>query len=447
MSSHKTNDHAYRFDWNPVVLARFLALFAMSVLAPFLTSHAQQANSTPAAGSDWPQFLGPNRNGISPETGLIDRWVEAGPPVVWRVPGGVGMSGLAIVGDRAVTMVQRQGKQWVIALRRDTGDPIWQTAVGPEYRNPMGDGPRATPSIDGDRVFVYSGEGILACLQLDSGKLVWSKNLVSEANGKVAEYGMACSPLVHGTLVVVAAGAPSATIVAVDKATGKVAWNVGDDPAGYSSPAILKLAGREQLVALTGNSVLGLEPATGAMLWRFPYETNFECNIATPISHHGQLFLSAGENHGSVMLRLSPVSTAGKDAPQFTLDSAWESLGPQSVIRNEWQTSLLLNGHLYGMDNVGGAGPITHLTCIEADTGKRIWQVPRFGKGNLIAADGKLFMTSIKGELIIARARPEKYDELGRITILRPTRQAPSLSRGHLFLRDDQEIVCVDIRQ
>jgi len=425
---------------------RCAVVLLMTIVSILPVGQAQDGKQTPG-GSDWPQFLGPNRNGISPETGLIDRWVEGGPKVVWRAPGGIGMSGIAIAGERAVTLVQRQSKQWVIALNRETGDSLWQTAVGTEYRNPMGDGPRATPAIDGDRVFVYTGEGILACLQLDSGKITWSKNLVSEGNGKVAEYGMACSPLIHGTHVVIATGAPTATIVAVEKATGKIAWKVGDDPAGYSSPAILQLAGREQLVAMTGNSAMGLEPSSGALLWRYPYPTNFECNIATPISHKGQLFLSAGENHGSAMLQLSPVNGTAKDARQFQLEPIWESSGPQSVLRNEWQTSLLLDGCLYGMDNVGGAGPVTHLTCIEADTGKRLWQVPRFGKGNLIAAEGKLFMTSMKGELIVARAVPDKYDELGRITLLRPTRQAPSLSRGHLFLRDDQYIVCVDIRR
>ena len=176
------------------------------------------------------------------------------------------------------------------------------------------------------------------------------------------------------------------------------------------------------------------------MLWRYSFKTNYECNIATPLEIKGQVFLSSGENHGSVLLALKP------QAEKFELREVWSSFGPKSVLRNEWQTSMLVGGYLYGMDNVGGAGPITHLTCIEAATGERKWQEARFGKGNLIAADGKLFMTTMKGELVIARANPERYDEIGRATVLGPTRQAPALSNGRLFLRDDKEILCLDVR-
>ena len=211
--------------------------------------------------------------------------------------------------------------------------------------------------------------------------------------------------------------------------------------AGYSSPALLNVGGRSQVVAFTGSSALGVDPEKGSVLWQYPFKTNFSCNIATPLEIKGQVFLSAGENHGSVLLALKP------QGDKFTLSEVWDSFGPKSVLRNEWQTSMLLNGHLYGMDNVGGAGPITHLTCIDAATGERKWQEARFGKGNLIAADGKLFITTMNGELVVARATPERYDELGRATVLDSTRQAPALSNGRLFLRDDKDIVCLDVRK
>jgi outer membrane protein assembly factor BamB len=413
----------------------WLALLAIAAVARI----APAAND--GRSPEWPQLLGPHRNGISTETGLIDEWPQGGPAELWRIPGGVGMAGLAIRDGRLLTLVQREGRQWLVAYEARTGTPIWQVALAPEYHNPMGDGPRGTPTIAGDRVFAFTGEGILACVGFADGKLLWSLDIVSELKVKRAEYGMACSPLVAGDYVVVTAGVPQATVAAFESKNGHLAWKAGNDPAGYSSPAILEIGGRVQLVAATGASVLGLAPKTGAVLWRYPFETNFNCNIATPIAIDKWVFISSGENHGSVSLALKP------NGDRFNLKEVWSSLGPKSVLRSEWQTPLLLDGYLYGMDNVGGAGPITHLTCVKADVGERAWQEPRFGKGNLIAADGKLFISTMEGELVVLRATPEKYDELGRSVVIGSTRQAPALAGGLLYLRDDAEIVCLDVRR
>jgi outer membrane protein assembly factor BamB len=252
---------------------------------------------------------------------------------------------------------------------------------------------------------------------------------------------MACSPLVVGDNVIVIAGAEKAAVVAYNAKSGQVAWTAGDDPAGYSSPALLKLGGKDQIVAYTGVSAIGLAPQGGELLWRYPYETDFNCNIAVPLAVEGKVFISSGENHGSALLNLKP---AGKS---FNVEEAWTSHGASSVMRNEWQTSILLDGHLYGFDNVGSAGPVTHLTCVEAATGKRVWQQTRFGKGNMIAADGKLLISTMKGELVVVRATPDKYDEIGRATVIGSTRQAPALANGLLYLRDDKEIVCLDVRK
>lgn len=414
-------------------------LIPMALVAMFCSLTVEHVAAQADAKGEWPQFLGPRRNGLSSETGLLDRWPTDGPKEIWRVPGGVGMSGLAISRDRVLTLVQREGKQWLIALEAKSGESVWQTPLAPAYSNPMGNGPRATPAISGDQVFVFTGEGILSAHDFRDGKQTWSHHVVKELSGKEAEYGMACSPLVVGEQVIVTAGSPKGTLVAFDTKSGKQLWTAGSDPAGYSSPALLNVGGRSQIVAFTGNSAFGVDPAKGSVLWRYPFKTNYECNIATPLEINGQVFLSAGENHGSVLLALKP------DSDNFTLSEVWDSFGPKSVLRNEWQTSMLLDGHLYGMDNVGGAGPVTHLTCIDAATGERKWQEARFGKGNLIAADGKLFITTMKGELVVARATSERYDELGRTTVLESTRQAPALSNGRLFLRDDKEIVCLDV--
>ena len=388
-----------------------------------------------ASAADWPQFLGPARNGISPETGLMKTWPAEGPKEVWRVKGGVGMSGMAVSGGKLMTLVQKDGQQWLLALDAKTGKSLWETPLAPEYKNQMGNGPRGTPTISGDQVFVYTGEGILIAASAKDGKILWRHHPVKELGGEPAEYGMACSPLVVGSQVIVTPGAPGAAVVAYDAKSGKLAWKAGDDPAGYSSPALLKVGGKEQIVVFTGASAIGLTPGTGELLWRYPYETDFNCNIATPLAVDGRVFISCGENHGCVLLDVS-----GKEPAVV-----WESQGTKSVFKNEWQTAIQIGGHLFGFDNVGSAGPVTHLACIDIK-GNPVWQKARFGKGNLIAADGKLFLSTMKGELVVLAATLKGYEELGRKTTLGTTRQAPALSNGLLYLRDDKEIVCLDVR-
>lgn len=391
---------------------------------------------------DWFQFLGPDRNGISRESGLLKAWPTGGPKRVWQVAGGIGMSGMVISQGKLYTLVQRDGKQWAVALETATGKVQWQTAVATAFKNQMGDGPRATPAVSQGHLYVFTGEGILAALSTRDGSLAWSQDTVKQHRGKIADYGMASSPLLVGDLVVVTVGAPTATVAAYDRKSGKLAWTVGTTgTAGYSSAALLPLGGQQQVVVFAGKAALGIAPKTGKQLWNYPYVTDYDCNIATPLAHEGNLFLSAGENHGSVMLSVKPTSAG------FQVAEKWESQGAASVIRNEWQTSILLNGYLYGFDNVGSAGPVTHLTCVEAATGKRMWREIRFGKGNLLAADGKLFIVTMKGELVVVQATPTQYKELGRSVVMDRTRQAPALSQGHLFLRDDKNIICLDVRQ
>jgi outer membrane protein assembly factor BamB len=407
-----------------------LALIAFGVL-----------HGSVGTASDWPQFLGPTRNGISVETGLLDTWPTDGPKETWRVRGGVGMSGLVICGGMLTTLIQENGEQFVTALNPETGEPMWKTAVAPDYRNNMGHGPRATPTIAGESVYAFTGQGILVALNLKSGKIRWTRNLVRELNARPAEYGMACSPLVVGNQVIVTIGAPRAAVVACDSKTGRQLWTAGRDATGYSSPALLKVDGTSQIVVCTGSSVVGLKSGTGAALWRYPYETDYDCNIATPISINGEVFVSSGENHGSVLLNLAP---SGKS---FEVSEVWSSNGASSVMRNEWQTSIHLGDHLYGMDNVGGAGPITHLSCLEAATGKRVWQAARFGKGNLIAADGKLIIATVRGELVLVEASPNGFNELARAKVFSGSRTGPALANGRLYLRDNKEIVCLDLRK
>jgi outer membrane protein assembly factor BamB len=391
--------------------------------------------------AEWPQFLGPTRNGISQESNLIDTIPTGGLKEVWRTTGGIGMSGIAVGGGRVITLIQKDGQQWLIALQARTGKPQWKTPVASEYKDRQGDGPRATPTISGDRVFAFSGEGTLAAVSPSDGKILWSHNVVKQHSGEVADYGMASSPLVVGDMVIVTAGAPKACVVAYRTGSGERAWAAGDDPPGYSSPALLNVGGRQQVVVFTGGSAIGLDPPTGKLLWRYPYKTDYDCNVATAIEINGNVLISSGENHGTVLLNLQ---AAGE---KFEPKEVWSSQGVKSVLRSEWQTPIFEGGKLYGLDNIGSAGPVTNLTCLDAATGQQLWEKPRFGKSNLIYADGKLFFSTLAGELVIVRASPQAFEELGRQQILGSTRQAPSLADGHLYLRDDKEIVCLDVRK
>src|SRR6056297_878568 len=406
-------------------------LFAISSLAV----------SCQVVAADWPRFLGPTANGIVRDTGkLVDAFPPAGPKEVWRVEGGAGQSGFAIVEDHCLTMMLAGKQQVLVALNAKTGETLWQTVVGPNYENSMGGhGPRATPTVSGKEVLAYTGEGILVSADWKTGKVRWSQNLPESLNIKPAEYGMACSPLVVGDAVVVTVGAPVATLAAFQRETGKRLWNTGTSTAGYSTPALLKIAGQEQIVAVAGKQVLAVQPTSGEILWSYPFVTDYDCNSASPIEVAGDVLVSAGENHGSVRLRVTEVD--GKT----TVSEVWESLGGQSVLRSEWQTPLQIDGYIYGFDNVGSAGAVTHLSCVAAKTGELAWKKTRFGKGNAIFADGKMIAANMKGELILGKLSPAGYQELARAQVIDGTRQAPALADGKVFLRDNRQFVCIDL--
>jgi outer membrane protein assembly factor BamB len=279
-------------------------------------------------------------------------------------------------------------------------------------------------------------------VNLADGKLIWKVDTVRLLQGRVADYGMACSPLLVNDQVVVATGhAEGAALAAFKVLDGSSTWvRPWSDTIGYSSPAVLEVAGQSQIVTYTGTHLRGVS-LSGEDLWLHPYVTPYDCNIVTPLKIGKDLFISSGENHGAALLGVE--ETGGV----FSVKKRWVSQGSASVLRNEWQTSILVDGYLYGFDNVGGAGPITHLTCVEAATGKMAWQQSRFGKGNAMAADGKLFVSMMSGELIVIKISSEKYIELGRQKFTRGSRQSPALSDGVLFLRDDESIVAVDVKK
>lgn len=388
---------------------------------------------------DWPQFLGPDRNGGSAETGLIDSFPAGGPPQVWRVEAVGGMSGIAVDDGAVYTMTQDADHQYVLSVDTATGRQRWQTPVGDTYGNSMGDGPRATPTVSRETVVAFTGDGVLVALSTTDGEICWKVDTIADNGGKVADYGMSCSPLIANGQAVVTVGAPQATLAAYDLQSGERAWTSGtEDAAGYSSPVLVEINTAPQIVSFTGGSAIGVDPASGQRLWRYPFETDYHCNTATPVDVDGGVLLSAGENHGAVLLTIDARNGVGE---------AWTALGPRGEFRSEWQTPVLVEGHLYAFDNVGSAGSVTHLTCIDASTGKPVWQQKRFGKGNLIAADSKLWITTMEGELVLVKASPAGFNEISRVTLIGETRQAPALANGHLYLRDGEQLICLDVRE
>jgi outer membrane protein assembly factor BamB len=387
-----------------------------------------------ALGADWPQWLGPNRNGSSPETGLLTDWPKEGPKVLWKVPGGDGYSTVAVAGGKAVTMIQRDKSELVICLDAANGKTVWEAKIGPGYQNKFGDGPRATPAIDGNRVYVQSVNGPVVCLGLDKGKEVWRVDLLKEFKAENIDWGLSASPLIEGDLVLVIPGAKSAGVAALNKKDGKTVWKTGNDKAAYASPVAVTVDGRRQIIFFTAPGLLAVDPTDGKELWRVPWMTEYDVNISTPLVIGNQLFVASGEKVGSTLFNLK-----GAAKPGVT----WESKGPKGVMTTYWCTAVAHDGHLYGLS--GEYDGVINLNCVELKSGKLVWSQPRFGKGALTLADGHLFMTTKAGDLVLALATPKGYQEKARLRLLGDNRTAPTIADKKLFLRDRKEIFCLDI--
>ncbi|MFO1003213.1 MAG: PQQ-binding-like beta-propeller repeat protein, partial [Planctomycetaceae bacterium] len=311
---------------------RARSLLMASVLAVVLNSGAVHAD-------DWTQFLGTHRDGVSAEKNLINAWPASGPKVVWRTPLGVSMSSVVISNAQAFTLFQDESNLYAVALDAATGKELWRTKFATAYENAMGNGPRATPTVADGKLFVFTGEGILAAFNAKDGKELWKVNVPSSLKGEASEYGMSCSPLVFGTTVITHTGNPDAAVAAFDTKTGKIQWQSATGKAGYSSPVLMTLAGKEQIVTLTADGAFGLETTDGKVLWKFPFPTEYDCNTACPIKvGDTEVLISAGENHGSALLQISANGT------KLSAEEVWSSYGKDSQLRAEWQTPVIHDG-------------------------------------------------------------------------------------------------------
>ena len=384
------------------------------------------------APTDWSQWRGPNRDGRSAETGLLAQWPADGPPLKWQAAGaGTGYSSMSTSGPRLYTMGARENTEYIMAFDRASGKKLWEVPNGARFSNDRGDGPRGTPTVDGTRLFALGGSGDLSCLDAASGERVWSVNVLEQFGGDNTRWGLSESPLVIDNRVIVNAGGPDASIVALDKQSGKVLWRTQSDTAGYSSAVLHPVGGVPQVVVFTGERAVGVDSRDGRLLWEYPRVSNRVANIATPVVKDNYVFLSSDYGTGAALLRLQP---EGNDV------NATEVYFTKAM-RNHHSSSVLVGNHLYGFSSA-------ILTALQFDTGDVAWRDRSVGKGSLAYADGHLYLYSENGVVGLAEATPDGYREKGRFSIEQsslPTWAHPIISDRTLYIRDQDTIYAYDI--
>lgn len=392
-----------------------------------------------AFGADWPQWRGDSRRDHSPDKGLLAQWPQEGPKQVWSFNNaGSGYAGFAIAKDSLFTMGLRDGQEFLIAVDASTGKELWSSSAGQKYPNGWGDGPRMTPTVDGDRVFAIGGQGLLICVEAKNGKLIWSKNLVTDLGGQLQDWGYTESPLVVGDIVICTPGGPQGTLAGLDKSSGAVRWRTSGltDKAQYSSPILIQHEGQPQVVQLVMNRFFGVTPKDGSVLWKKDFPGRVAV-IPTPIYEDGIVYVTAGYGVGCEAVRLG---TNNSIAPLYS----------NKVMKNHHGGVVCVDGYLYGHSD--GAGWV----CQELKTGKEIWSHKGFGKGSVTYADGKLIcLDERNGDVALVEASTQGWKELSRFKLapLSSKRSPqggiwphPVVVNGRLYLRDQELLHCFNVK-
>lgn len=425
-----------------------LTIFAVLCLCYSAVSFI--GSNTVASASDWPQWRGPERNGISRETGLLKEWPKDGPKLLWQVNDiGDGYSTPSVVGTRIYVMSNRgMENEFVQALSTKDGKPIWTTRVGnvgnPE-QNPPYPKARSTPTVDGNFIYVLGSDGDLACLEAKKGKILWQKNIRKEFGGQPGEWAYAESPLVDGDVVVVTPGGAQATIVALNKKTGALIWKSavpGGDPAGYSSAIVVQAGGKKQYVQFLSKGIVGVDAKTGQFLWRYAEVAKGPAQYFMPVARDGYVYGGAlGVGGGLVRLK-SEGSGIAAEQVYFTRG-----------LPNGLGGAVLVGDYLYGTEIAGG-----ELVAIEFTTGKIMWKEESIGRVSAAYADGLLYLHCIEGDIALIEATPDGYRQKGRFT---PPAQPkhkqvgtypeqayayPVISNGRLYIRDLGTLWAYDIK-
>jgi outer membrane protein assembly factor BamB len=383
---------------------------------------------------DWPQWQGPDRTGISKETGLLKTWPATGPAVIWSAQKlGNGYGSMAVAGERVYVQGMSGGKSMVFALNRADGKGVWSKAVGSAVDNDRGSGPRGTPTVDGDRLYVLTENGDLACLKTD-GTSLWQRNILKDFGGRQIQWLISESPLVDGAHVIVTPGGSGAGMVKLDKMTGKTIWTTRElsDAAGYSSPIVADVGGVRTYMTLTAGGGVGVRASDGKLMWHYERAANRTANITTPIFFDNKVFYTSAYDTGAGLLGLTAQNGDVKAKEiYFTRE-----------MKNHHGGVVLVDGYLYGFND-------SILTCLDFATGKQLWRDRSVGKGSVAFADGNLYIQSENNLVGLAEASPAGYKEKGRFAIADkglPSWAHPVVSGGRLYVRNQDTLVAYDIK-
>jgi outer membrane protein assembly factor BamB len=417
------------------ILVFAFGMIGIVVARPFDGLDRRAERSAMSTDHDWPQWQGPDRTGLSKETGLLQQWPASGPAVVWSASGlGAGYGSLAIKGDRIFVQGSNGRQSLVFSLNRADGKSVWSKALGPAGDNDRGPGPRGTPTLDADRMYVLTESGDLFCLKAVDGSEVWHRNILRDFGGRNIPWLISESPLVDGNNVIVTPGGPNAAIVSLDKMTGKTVWTSKElsDEAGYASPVVADVQGVRTVMTLTAQAGVGVRASDGKLMWRYRPVANGTANVTTPIFFDNKVFYTSAYNTGGALLGLT-AQNGVVDAKEiyFTRE-----------MQNHHGGVVLVNGYLYGFNN-------SILTCLEFATGKMMWRDRSVGKGSLTFADGNLYIESENNVVGLAEASPTGYKEKGRFRIADqglPSWAHPVVSDGRLYVRNQATLVSYDIR-
>ena len=409
------------------LLGGLLCLAAVSTVA----ETEKQDKVEPWETASWSQWRGPDRTGVSSETGLAQRWTEAGPAEIWRRPLGQGFSGIVAAAGRLYTQFAIAGDAFVASLSAADGSEIWRVRTGSSFKDSYGNGPRSTPTLDDGIVYALSSSGDLVAVRATDGDVVWKLDLRESFGAKPPQWGLSGSPLIEGDLLIVNPGGDEGrSILALDKKTGKLRWSARDDRAGYAAPIAMTLAGVRQVLVFVGDKIVSLDPEDGRTHWELGWKTDWGVNASTPILLEGdRVFLSTGYERGAIMLQVR------KQDDGLVAEELWRN----REMRNKFSSSVLYGGMLYGFDE-------GTLKCVDPEDGTARWRERGLGHGSLLAVDGKLIVLSDHGKLVLADASAEGYSELGAVEAFKTkTWTVPTLAGGRLYLRDEKEIVAFDI--
>jgi outer membrane protein assembly factor BamB len=396
------------------------------------TALAHSEETSKAGRNYWTDFRGPGRDGRYDEAAIKTNWPSQGLPLLWRQPVGGGYASFVVAEGRAYTIEQRRNQEVVAAYDVQTGRELWTNGWNAEFRESMGgDGPRATPTWHDGRVYALGAAGELRCLDAKTGKVIWNKNILSDNGAYNIQWGMAASPLIVDDKVIVLPGGTSGkSVVAYNKTTGAPVWKSLNDEASYTSPMLVTLAGRRQVLVVTASRALGVAPENGSLLWEYPWQNSSNINVSQPLIVNGnRFFISAGYGKGAALVE---VNGSGKG---FSARAVWEN----SSMKNKFNSSVLHNGYVYGLDE-------GILTCVDAMTGERKWKGGRYGYGQVILASGHLIVTTETGEIALVKASPDQHTEVAKFSALEGrTWNNPAISNGRLLVRNATHMACYNL--